>query len=71
MDINTDTAALGLGVETNGSISNFNRKAYTKDSNTRQLYQSSHLLFGHKKQIPKEYTGTGTGQNLGMEVQCS
>lgn len=66
MDVNTDTAALGSGVKTNDSITVTGKPTGGIQTQSR-LYQSSHLLFGHKKPKPlRNMTGTGAGQNLQM-----
>lgn len=64
MHINTDTAALGSGVKTNDSIT-VSGKATEGIPTQGRLYQSSHLLFGHKKpKLLRNMSETGAGQNL-------
>lgn len=66
MDVNTDTAALGSGVKTNDSITVTGKPTGGIQTQNR-LYQSSHLLFGHKNPKPlRNMTGTGAGHNLHM-----
>lgn len=66
MDVNTDTAALGSGVKTNDSITVTGKPTGGIQTQNR-LYQSSHLLFGHKNPKPlRNMTGTGAGHNLQM-----
>lgn len=67
MNINADKAALVSGVETKGSITNFNQKGYRGDSNTWQaMSRFSPPFWPQKSKCLRNMTVTEAGQSLGV-----